>query len=338
MSDGLANHGDSREEYRHAREAAAIFDLSNRGLVQLSGPDAILFLHNLCTNDIKNLPSSSGCEAFLTTAKAKIVARVLVDHVEIDGQKALWLDTAVGRSEKVWQHLDHYLVSEQVEIADRSAELAHWYVAGPKADQIVSGTLGLTSLPTAPLHHAWIDSPPAGRVMLRKQDMSVPGFDLFCARGPASALQAKLVEQGAWPAGRAAFEILRIESGTPADGIDFDEERLVMELGRTLQAICYTKGCFLGQEPIVMARDRGHVNRTLLGLTVAGDAPPAHGAKVLRDGQEVGTVTSSALSPRLGVIALAYLRRGHQEPGTRIVVDDQGMPREGVVAALPFTV
>src|SRR6516162_3898136 len=150
MADHLANDANTKEEYRHAREGAVLFDVSDRGLVELRGPDAVPFLHNLCTNDIKNLAPDRGCEAFLTTAKAKVIARILVAHVEIDGTKAIWLDTAPQRSEKVRQHLDHYLVSEQVEINDRSAEFAHWFVAGPKAEQVLATTFGLGTLPIAP--------------------------------------------------------------------------------------------------------------------------------------------------------------------------------------------
>src|SRR5262249_39507886 len=101
-------------------------------------------------------------------------------------------------------------------------------------------------------------------------------------------------------------------------------------------AICYTKGCFLGQEPIVMARDRGHVNRTLLGLTVAADAPVARGAKVFRGDAEVGVVTSSVRSPRLGTVALAYLRRGHHEPGTAVEVGAGGGRGPPGFSPLPF--
>src|SRR5262249_129642 len=100
----------------------------------------------------------------------------------------------------------------------------------------------------------------------------------------------------------------------------------------------YSKGCFLGQEPIVMARDRGHVNRTLLGLTVAGDQVLAPGTRLLHNGAEAGQVTSSVFSPRHGqVIALAYLKRGAQEPGTPLTVEWESDGRTAVVSALPFT-
>jgi glycine cleavage system aminomethyltransferase T len=96
-----------------------------------------------------------------------------------------------------------------------------------------------------------------------------------------------------------------------------------MEVGRFARAVSYAKGCFLGQEPIVMARDRaGHVNRAFLGLKVLQGGPLPPGAKLLRDGQEVGFVTSSCHSPRLGAaVALGYLRWKHQDAGLRLEAD-----------------
>src|SRR5207245_396496 len=108
------------------------------------------------------------------------------------------------------------------------------------------------------------------------------------------------------------------------------------EVGRIQQAICYTKGCYLGQEPIVMARDRGQINRTLLGVKLP-DGPVPKNALLFRDGKEIGRVTSSVRSPRLETaIGLAYVRRGNQEPGTRLEVDVNGVRQPAEVTALPF--
>jgi glycine cleavage system aminomethyltransferase T len=85
-----------------------------------------------------------------------------------------------------------------------------------------------------------------------------------------------------------------------------------------------------------MARDRGQVNRTLLGLKLTGGTAP-RGSLVFRDDKEVGRVTSSVVSPRLGPIALAYIRRGNQEPGTAVEVEVEGARRQALVSALPFT-
>src|SRR5262249_33594154 len=124
-----------------------------------------------------------------------------------------------------------------------------------------------------------------------------------------------LKDAGAHPAGLEAFEQLRIEAGIPIFGKDIDEERFVVEVNRIPQTICYTKGCYLGQEPIVMARDRGHVNRRLFGIKIAGEEAVPAGTKLCRDGAEAGQVTSSVVSPRFGAIALAYIRRGSDQPG-----------------------
>ena len=86
---------DLNAEYHQARTSAALFDVSGRGKLELTGPDAPSFLHNLCTNDVVNLPLGAGCEAFFTTAKAKVVAYALIYHVRISGGRdALWLDVA----------------------------------------------------------------------------------------------------------------------------------------------------------------------------------------------------------------------------------------------------
>src|SRR6266852_6018397 len=108
-----AHYGDSAGEYRQAVERAAFFDVSHCGKIELTGPEAASFLHNLCTNDILNLPRGGGCEAFLTTAKARVIAPILVSRLPQD-EAALWLDVSPGLAAKVAGHLDHYLISEQV--------------------------------------------------------------------------------------------------------------------------------------------------------------------------------------------------------------------------------
>jgi glycine cleavage system aminomethyltransferase T len=110
-----------------------------------------------------------------------------------------------------------------------------------------------------------------------------------------------------------------------------------MEVGRAARAVSYSKGCFLGQEPIVMARDRaGHVNRAFLGLKVLEGGPLPAGTKLFHDGQEVGVVTSSCFSPRLSApISLGYLRWKHQEPGTRMEAETVGGRQAVEVVGLP---
>src|SRR5262245_64903655 len=88
----------------HEGLQAMLFDLSHFGLVQLTGPDARTFLHNLCTNDVKSLGVGAGCEAFLTTGQAKTVGHALIARLVLpDGQEALWLSVAPGQADKMVQ-------------------------------------------------------------------------------------------------------------------------------------------------------------------------------------------------------------------------------------------
>jgi folate-binding protein YgfZ len=297
-------------DYQRAHTDAVLFDQPGRSLLEAAGKDAVAFLHNLCTNDIKALAVGQGCEAFLTTAKARVVAHFFVSRLRHAGREVLWLDTGPGQGEKLLGQLDHYLISEEVELADRSDEIVQMYLCGPRAEEI---------LEHATLHRR-ADAAPLQTVP--RDHLGLPGFALFWPRETAAEARRLLLDAGAAPAGPETYEVLRVEAGFPELGKDMDENRLVMEVGRTRQAISYTKGCYLGQEPIVMARDRGHVNRTLLRLKVTGAAPAPAGAKVLQGGEEVGQVTSSVWSPRFGsIIALAYLRRGSQETGTKVEVE-----------------
>src|SRR5260370_36889815 len=131
------------------------------------------------------------------------------------------------------------------------------------------------------------------------------------------------------------LEIIGVEAGLPVYGIDIDENVLAPELGRP--AISYAKGCYLGQETIVRIRDLGHVNRMLRGLKAVEGRELPRRSKVFKDGKEVGEVTSSVTSGRLGaVIALAYLHPSCQEPGTRVEGDAGAERVNAEVSSIPF--
>jgi len=327
----MAEHS---QEYANARQGAALFDLSSRGKIEVVGPDAATFLHNLATNDIKTLSPGAGCEAFLTTVKARVIAHLWIYRAEAP-KPTLWLDVAPCRAVVVMTHLDRHLISEQVELLDHTSELAQFHLCGPEAPTLAAQVLGQAAAELAPLRHR--PGTQEGVLSIRRHDLlGVPGFDVVATPDAARRLWQELTTSGAMPAGLETLETLRIEAGMPVDDVDMDENRFVVEVGRTAQAISYAKGCYLGQEPIVMARDRGQVNRMLLGVKLPA-GPVASGAKLFRDGQEVGAVTSSTHSPRLGcAIALAYVRRGSQETGTVLEIETTTGRGEAVVSALPF--
>jgi folate-binding protein YgfZ len=332
-------YGDVRGEYTAARERAAIFDVSHRSKVEVTGGEAFSFLQGLCTNDVVGLPVGAGCEVFFTTVQARVVAHALVYHLLLhDNRDALWLDAAPGLAEKLIKHLDHYLISEQVEFADRTREFAQLHLAGPQAQPILERCLHDDVADLEPLQHMMRTFGSNATCNIRRQDpLGVPGYDIVSLGSRAPAVWEALTRAGAVPAGLQAYELLRVEAGTPVYGKDMDESHLALEVGRTKQAVCYSKGCFLGQEPLVRIRDLGHVNRSLTGLKIPGSEAVPAGTKLFRAGKEVGQVTSSVVSPRLGsAIALAYVRRGNLEPGTALEIGQPGSGRSAEVTALPF--
>lgn len=314
-------------EYQQARTAAVVFDRSDRGKVEVAGPDAARFLHNLSSADVINLSPGAGCEAFFLTQKARVIAHLYVYRPS--EALSFWLDLAGGTSAAIVKHLDRYLISEQVELADRSAEFAQVHVAGPGAGDVLGKVVGALPQPM----HVLRAAKPVDDCQVRRCDLlGLPGYDVLCPVSAKETLWQALVTGSAVPAGLDAFEALRIEAGTPAFGIDIDESSFAPEVGRNAQAISYTKGCYLGQEPVVMARDRGQVNRTLLRVLLPeGPVPP--GSLLYRDGKEVGRVTSSALPPGVtAAVGLAYVRRGNQGPGTALEVETAGQRRRAVIA------
>ena len=119
--------------------------------------------------------------------------------------------------------------------------------------------------------------------------------------------------------------------------MDIDDTNLPQEVGRTEHTTSFTEGCYIGQETVARIRTYGHVNRLLVGLRLSGTAPAVPKALLFHNGKEVGHITSSVFSPRRdSAVALAYVRRGAQDAGTKLEVETEGARRGAEVVSLPF--
>lgn len=310
--------GDPRVEYEAATSAAALFDLSDRSQIEVTGGDRVTFLHNFCTNDVKKLQAGEGGEAFVTNVKGRILAHVFVFATD----QALWIETVANAEETLLAHLDRYLITEDVELHGRTAELGELFVSGKQASQALNNN-GIDVPDLGPYGHTSAQ-PGEFPVVVRRVDLlGAPGYLVSVARAYVATLWEQLHEAGAQPAGSAAFHPLRIEAGMPLYGVDLSEDNLAQEAARNSQAISFTKGCYLGQEPIARIDALGHVNRELRGLQLSSGKPPEPGAPVFTgdDSQEIGHVTSSALSYSDDrPVALALLRSNWTAPGTEVTV------------------
>jgi folate-binding protein YgfZ len=304
--------------YRALVEAAGVVDLTGRTQLELTGADRAAFLHNFCTNNLRNLTPGSGAEAFVLDAKGHVLGHIFV----FVAPHSIVLDTVPGQSETLARHLDRYIIRENVEIHDRTAEWGELLVAGPRSAALLE-SLAL-DVPQVPLGHS--ESALAGcAVYLRRTDLIGPdSWLLACARSDVESLRSALANAGAVPADFDAFEMARLEAGTPLYGRDITEKNLPQEVNRDTRAISFTKGCYLGQETVARIDALGHVNRVLVGLRFSGQEIPdagteLHATDAQEGGSAIGSVTSAAWSPRLNnALALGYVRRGHTQAGARL--------------------
>lgn len=329
--------GGPAQEYANARSGAVVRDVSSRGKVEVTGDDAPSFLHNLCTNNTSDLPIGAGGEAFLCNQRARVLNHLNVYLLRLhDGRPAFFLDLPPGTVDAVLAHLDRYRISERVEFADRTRDFGQIHLCGPQARLVLEKAL-LDDVPELDEHqHMMRTFGNQATCSIRKHSpLGEPGYDVVCLAARAPLVWQLLLRAGATPLGERAAEVLRIEAGTPRYGVDVTENTFAPEVGRGDRAISGTKGCYLGQEPIVMARDRGHINRVLRGLKLPGVVP--HDSKLFAGDQDAGRVTSSAVSPRLGPVGLGYVRRQFWEPGTALEVEVEGERKPATVVELPFT-
>ena len=304
--------------YTSTLETAAVFDRSAVGKVTLIGPDAVTFLHRLCTNDIAALPLGGGCEAYLCDPRAKVQHQLCVHRIA-DG---LAVESGPGRGEALFKTLDRYLISERIELADVTARQFQYLIAGPQAHAVLESVWGLMQTLEEFYSHER-----QGLRVTRRDGLGVEGYTVTGEKTLGAEVLAKLTGAGAVSGTEDDYETLRVEAGSPEYGKDIDESRFVLELPNALRGVSYTKGCFPGQEPIVMSRDRaGFVNRAFLGLKVTtGGLVPA-GTVLTRNGQDVGVTASCVFSPRLGEpLSLAYVKRGHQDRGTTLTAGDHSL-------------
>jgi folate-binding protein YgfZ len=167
----------------------------------------------------------------------------------------------------------------------------------------------------------------------RIDQLGVPGYCVFLARDAEKQLTAALVAHGARVVSSDAIQAARIEAGYPVFGVDMTDDTIPLEAGIEERAISFTKGCFVGQEVVirVLHRGGGRVARRLVGLKLS--QPAGAGAKIVSESREIGALTSVAISPTLGPIALGYVHRDFTAAGTTVYVNGQ----QATVTSLPMS-
>jgi tRNA-modifying protein YgfZ len=284
------------------------------------------FLQGQVTNDIEGLADGAGCYAAFLTHKGKMLGDLRILAVGDDAKgvpSELLLDTERSALQALFDMIRRFKVGFEVELHKRTLESGLLSLIGPEATQVA----GAERLPgvehaSAPLRIGSIDA------LAVRTDL---GVDLVCEAAVTEELAGELHGRGAAAVSEQAAECLRIEYGRPRFGIDLDETVIPEEAGLNQRAVSFTKGCYVGQETVARLHYRGRPNRHLRGLRLSAAA--ATGQELLLGERPVGRLGSTTISPRLGPIALALVRR-EAEPGSALEVAGAGISAE--VLALPF--
>ncbi len=274
-------------------------------VISVTGKDRASWLNGVVTNDVRAPVPGRGVYAAAVGVKGKLLADLWVHPREAS------LELVVPREQReaVMAHFDRYLVMEDVTLTARDTAV-HTF-QGPMASALQGAFAGAST---------------ADRLGRGGFDVLVEDDDAEFAAELGGALEAKwvvAVDPEVW-------DLVRVLSGVPEWGRDFSPENYVQEASITSQAVSFQKGCYLGQEVVCRLEMRGHVQRQIVKLELAGEVPPV-GAEVLHEDKPMGTVTSAAADPEVPgrVVALAMVRYSALDKGLPLQVG--GHP----VAVLP---
>jgi folate-binding protein YgfZ len=289
--EGVAAHyGDPLREQRATEESAGVVDRSNRGVVRITGPDRLSWLHSLTTQALDGLAPGASAQALVLSPNGHVEHHLTLT----DDGAATWIHVEPGTAAALVEFLESMRFMLRVEVADVSQDHAVLTVLGPGASDIAAGLEGV---------RASVNPGPFGTI------------DLIVARDRLAGAAGDLVRRGAAVAGMWAFEALRIAAHVPRLGLDTDHRTIPHEVGWIDAAVQLDKGCYRGQETVARVHNLGHPPRRLVFLSLDGseDRLPGHGDPVELASDEqratIGFTGSAARHYELGPIGLALVKR-----------------------------
>jgi len=312
--------------YQAALTGAAFYRVAQGGYLRIVGPDRFTFIQRQTTNDIKGLTPGRALTSVLTSATARILD-VWQMVIEPDSE-CVCVITLAGRGPVTARYLQkHIFFMDKVTVTDASSGIAQFEMLGPEAGRALS--------------RCGLSLPETGMVAISAFGggvASVVGLDrdralLLVPHDQADLLAARLEGAGAEALSARAYEALRVEAGRPGPLHELTDDYTPLEMALD-GAISGVKGCYTGQEIIARQVTYDKVTRRLVGLRLEEPVDP--GVAIQVEGRTVGAVTSVAVSPRWGLIALAVIKRPYHEPGTAVTVLSEGRSVPAITAALPF--
>lgn len=318
-----------REEHSAVRRHVGMFDVSHMGEVEVEGPGALAFLQEALSNDVAKIAVGGAQYSCLCQEDGGVLDDLFA--YRLGGDRYLIVTNAANHAtDLAWlgRHSRAFDVIVR-DVADRYAMLA---VQGPHARAVLGSALGIQLPPRFHVSHARIGRRPA--LVCGTGYTGEDGVELLIDPEVAAPIWTELLDAGIVPCGLGARDTLRLEVTYPLHGNELTPQRNPIEAG--LGWCCKEETGFVGSEAIARARVEGTAE-ALVAFKIEGQGIPREGNPVLRDGQEVGAVTSGTFSPSLEVGAgMAYVKAEHAEVGTEVEIDVRGKRRPARIASKPL--
>jgi folate-binding protein YgfZ len=325
---GPAHFGNATDEFGALRSTCGAYNLENRAKIQLTGSDRVRWLNGMITNNVRDLAVGHGVYAFLLNPQGHILGDLIAYH----RGDSLLVDTDQSQLEKILATFDHYIIMDDVEVANISERLPAVGIAGPAAENVLKEA-GFEVPQLKSLEIADVALQQAKVTVVRGEREAFPSYELWVAPEHGASVREKLQSAGAALIGPEALELYRIALGIPLYGKDIRERDLPQETEQQ-RALNFNKGCYVGQEIVERIRSRGAVHRKFTGFTVTG-AAPVPGTKIQAQAKDVGEITSSAVIPSPDgehTVALGYIRREMGAAGKEVEIAGS----RAVITELPF--
>lgn len=319
-------------EVRAGHEGAVLMERPDWGRIRVTGADRGTFLHNMTTQDIKGLTPGGGAPAVVINQRANIL-----DHVDVYAlPDAFYVITGPGKAESTLAWWDRYLITEDVQLKDETAETCLFYLTGPQAATVIGGLVAEARDLTGFRSVEGVLAGAPVRVA-STHGLFGEGFHVVGRAGDREPLLAALAGAGAVVLSDAAFEILRVEAGFPMVGRELTEQQNPWE-GRLDNSLSLHKGCYLGQEVVARLNTYDKVQRYLVGLELPGPSVPDAAPRLVAEDKEVGFVTSAVTPPGAAhALALGFVKGAYAPAGTSLTMRwGEGNEAPVVVRDLPF--
>ena len=312
--------------YEHSINDCVIIDYTFSKCLWALGNDRLDLLHRLSTNSVVDMSNLEAKPTTLTNPVGRIIDQIFV--INMKNKTLLVSDSAKSDLVRQWI-ARHIFFQDDVILETPKIPLVHTVFLGPKSNKTLHKTLSLPkntspNFAIALDNSAWLIkmNPPAGI-----------GYRLIADIKTSNQIINGAVNNGAERGSSALYEILRVEAGLPGAGSEITPDYIPLEAGLR-QSICFTKGCYTGQEIIARMDSQGKLAKTLVGLKSTTEIPV--GSTLQKHNKICGTVTSSVFSPNLGWLSLAFIKPLHSTPGTDLSLSGDNKSVVATVSNIPF--